>query len=66
MRVRCVQLRHELILGKLEYCGIAIQPFDVTVAGVRFGLVRRGDDDCYDLFPQDLMFRPPFDGSYDT
>ncbi|MGW1894497.1 hypothetical protein ACWCP6_30275 [Streptomyces sp. NPDC002004] len=62
-------------LPGLTYTDIAIRPFQVTVDGVRFGLVTEhayedgadGDDgDWAELYPERLGFGAPWDGRYDT
>ncbi|MFB6484442.1 hypothetical protein ACFCXF_02155 [Streptomyces virginiae] len=55
------------------YCDIAIQPFQVTVDGVVFGLITEchaededGEHDWAELYPDRLGFSAPWNGEYDT
>jgi formate hydrogenlyase regulatory protein HycA len=46
---------------------IAIQPFDVTIDDIRFGLIPSFyGEDAAELLPNGLAFVPPWDGTYDT
>lgn len=61
-------------LGKVEYCDIVIQPFQIVKFGVTFGLipiepefVEEEDDICLEVQPGNYMaFNPPWEGDYDT
>jgi hypothetical protein len=59
-------------LPGFEYGDIAIRPFELNVDGVVFGLVVGGaheDGKNWEwatLWPDDLMFHEPWDGTYDT
>ncbi|GAA2062945.1 hypothetical protein GCM10009839_87730 [Catenulispora yoronensis] len=58
-----------------EFCGIAIRPFKVEFEGVVFGLLTSNDfeyaegvevEDWAELYPNQLGFKSPWDGCYDT
>ncbi|WP_329391588.1 nitrogen permease regulator 3 (plasmid) [Streptomyces sp. NBC_01351] len=60
-------------LPEREYCDIAIQPFQLTVDGVVFGLITEchaededGEHDWAELYPDRLGFSAPWNGEYDT
>ncbi|MGW1141360.1 hypothetical protein [Streptomyces zhihengii] len=64
-------------LADREYCDIAIQPFQLTVDGVVFGLItechaedeNKDEDtehDWAELYPDRLGFSAPWNGEYDT
>jgi formate hydrogenlyase regulatory protein HycA len=60
-------------LGRLvspSYEDVWIRRFSVTIDGSVFGLVDgsdpEGDEESILLLPNDLVFFPPWDGSYDT
>ncbi|MEU6865854.1 hypothetical protein ABZ924_21800 [Streptomyces sp. NPDC046876] len=60
-------------LPEREYCDIAIQPFQLTVDGVVFGLITEcdaededGERDRAELYPDRLGFSAPWNGEYDT
>ena len=56
-------------LPQWSYADIAIRPFRVELAGVIHELVDQSEDHGaprVGLYPQDLMFTPPWDGSYST
>ncbi|MFF4010686.1 hypothetical protein [Streptomyces sp. NPDC001717] len=60
-------------LPDLAYGDIAIRPFRITVDGVLFGLVTEchgeeedGEEDWAELYPDQLGFSAPWDGTYDT
>lgn len=57
-------------LGKITYCDVDVELFQVTIDGHVFGLVDASDPDeeieRIDLLPNDLAFFEPWDGSYDT
>lgn len=51
-----------------SYTNIAIRPFQLTVDGVRFGLMTGVDEGegWAELYPDGLGFSEPWDGTYDT
>jgi formate hydrogenlyase regulatory protein HycA len=55
-------------LGSYKLCNVRIKLFSVEIDGIRFGLV----DDSYEgrprvtLWPNDLLFTPPWNGLYST
>ncbi|NNN33271.1 hypothetical protein HLK59_23505 [Streptomyces sp. S3(2020)] len=55
-------------LPRRTYTDIAVRPFQLVVDGVLFGLVTGEDEDelWAELYPDNLGFGPPWDGSYDT
>lgn len=55
-------------LPRRSYTDIAIRPFQLTVDGVRFGLVTGVDEGeaWAELYPDGLGFSEPWDGTYDT
>jgi hypothetical protein len=57
-------------LPRRSYTDIAIRPFQLTYENVLFGLVIRkdeeDDEDWAELYPDQLGFGEPWDGSYDT
>ncbi|WP_307621502.1 hypothetical protein [Streptomyces sp. V3I7] len=55
-------------LPRRSYTDIAIRPFQLTVDGVRFGLLTGTDEDggWAELYPDRLGFTAPWNGSYDT
>jgi hypothetical protein len=70
---RAQQKRIEMLagLGKYKLCDIAVKLFSVTIDGSRFGLVdsseaERGFEERVTLWPNDLLFTPPWDGTYSS
>ncbi|MFE2537496.1 hypothetical protein [Streptomyces sp. NPDC059371] len=55
-------------LPRRSYTDIAIRPFQITVDGVRFGLVTGVDEGegWAELYPDGLGFSEPWNGTYDT
>ena len=57
-------------LQNIHYCDVAIKLFSVTIDGVVFGLVDvtepEDEHELVELMPNQLMFYPPWDGSFDT
>lgn len=55
-------------LPRRSYTDIAIRPFQLTLDGVRFGLVIRKEDGetWAELYPDRLEFGEPWDGRYVT
>jgi hypothetical protein len=60
-------------LGPVEYADIQIEPFRVEIDGGVFGLIDASKPEDGPQFteqallvPTGLLFRPPWDGSYDT
>ena len=55
-------------LGELQYTSIRVRPFRVVIDGRVFGLVHeRGDESEWAmLWPNDVMFHPPWQGEYST
>lgn len=55
-------------LPRRSYTDIAIRPFQLTVDGVRFGLVTGVDEGeaWAELYPDGLGFSEPWDGTYDV
>jgi formate hydrogenlyase regulatory protein HycA len=67
------QARLADVLAEREYCAIVIQPFQLTVDGVVFGLItechtedKDGEHDWAELYPDRLGFSAPWNGEYDT
>ncbi|MFI1653283.1 hypothetical protein ACH4XT_41095 [Streptomyces avidinii] len=65
----------ELLAGlrEREFVGIAVRPFQLTAAGVTFGLITEchgedgdGEADWAELYPDGLGFSAPWGGEYDT
>lgn len=52
-------------LDRHEMCDVRVRPFQITLDGCAFGLIRRGDGRLL-LLPNDLLFGPPWDGWYNT
>lgn len=55
-------------MGELEFCSIDVAPFRVEIDGYVFGLVyeQEDGDEFVMLWPNDVMFHPPWDGEYST
>lgn len=60
-------------LGEVQYADIDIRLFQVAIDGCTFGLIDTSDPDEGPAFaeqvtmePGDLLFRPPWDGSYSS
>jgi hypothetical protein len=56
-------------LPEREFADIAIRTFELEYDGVRFGLVDESDSrrgDWAELYPDNLGFCDPWDGTYDT
>jgi hypothetical protein len=70
---RAQQKLMELLAGLEQYmlCDIAVKLFSVTIDGALFGLVdssepEEGFEERVTLWPNDLLFKSPWDGAYDT
>ncbi len=57
-----------LSLGELEFCDIYVKEFSVEKEGYLFALVynKTEDGEHVILWPNDIMFHPPWDGEYST
>ena len=54
-------------LGKIEFCYIAVKPFQTVIDGVSFGLVPNNEYETVELEPSStILFHEPWDGEYDT
>jgi formate hydrogenlyase regulatory protein HycA len=55
-------------LGELEFVSIRVRPFRVVIDGRVFGLVHKRDEESEwaTLWPNDVMFHPPWDGTFST
>jgi hypothetical protein len=55
-------------LGELEFCSIRVRPFRVVIDERVFGLVhgRNEESEWVMLWPNDVMFHPPWDGKFST
>ncbi len=57
-------------LRDIQYCDVAIKLFSVTIDGAVFGLVDvtepEDEHELVELMPNQLVFYPPWDGTFDT
>ncbi len=57
-------------LQDLHYCDVAIKLFSMTIDGAVFGLVDvtkpEDEHELVELMPNQLVFYPPWDGTFDT
>ena len=55
-------------LGDVDFCDVEIALFSTSIDGHEFGLFDESDEDGprAELRPNDFLFTPPWDGSYDT
>jgi len=68
---RAAEKRDEMIagLGDVELCGVRVKLFSVEIDGHVFGMIDTSDPELgprVTLEPNDFLFRPPWDGAYDT
>lgn len=70
---RAQQKRIEMLaeLGRYKLCDISVKLFSITIDGFLFGLVdssesEEGFEERVTLWPNDLLFTPPWDGSYSS
>ena len=56
-------------LGDVELCDVRVKLFSVEIDGHVFGMIDTSDPELgprVTLEPNDFLFRPPWDGAYDT
>ncbi len=68
---RAQSWRQEMLarLNGYRFCDVEVRLFSALVDGSSFGLVDTTDEELGEsvtLWPNDLVFHPPWDGSYDT
>ena len=71
VRDRAAAKRDEMVaaLGDVELCDVRVKLFSVRVDGHVFGLVDTSDPGLgprVTLVPNDLLFLPPWDGTFET
>ena len=54
-------------LGQVTLCNIEVETFEISINGIKCGLIPNEKSVCIELYPSNtIAFREPWDGEYDT
>ncbi len=68
-RLKAEEKIEEMIaeLGQITFCDIELETFEVTIEGIKCGLIPNEESESVDLYPSNtISFQEPWDGEYNT